>query len=780
MDECFSIFLVARLLIQSKSFYKPFIFFGMDLSVTRELLQKRLQVLTEEEDRINQELQSHFAQLIGKPANTPSNSNNTKATVSTGNNPALYEGFNLLNDLQKVKNFGPVYESVEQNAKKLSTQIEECNALSERLSQIVRKLDLKQARAQKALATTEDILNLKDCKHKILQAIEGKDLSAAVNCLRQVHEINEKAAKTSEDYEIIAEKEKEVKEMVRNEFQTAITESNTNAVMSLCPLLQTLGLEAEARDNFLTYMESKVFIAVSADAASVDGATDPSTAYAQALSNVFNSTCLIIQQYLPMVIQGLENSLGDVYFIRRLHKRCEQEAGLVLKRYMKYRGVKEIIHHLSQVTANSPQPPLGTTTRTVNPGEGGSGGMTTPAEMHTIMNELALLIQYCCKYLKYLRNVCQGAENKIRISSSSSSSSSSSLANPSSSTLPTTANNTITTTAPIIVFSGPLEFDKMIDELINKYYMEGEQWLMRMGIINVLPKNLDLSSYHHLNHNSNDGKMSKLDECFFVLQKCGLRSIASHNIHAACACLTFISDLISNDLLNQGMEMLLSAMNKLSSIIQEYIQRYRKRMVMSGGSGGGTGGGGSGVGDDSNFISKGFSSAMSLASTIAGGSTAPTDTATASSGSNTEEIVFHEDGTFTIPSLLPINSGFHSTDDDRWGVATYLEAFNIMELCIRYTERLNKDLYIASQNVFMTDEDELAEQQMHAMSLASTSGTIKYSSGGQKYNKPSSTSNATTKEKNRATTEFDRIKLCKENFDNIKITYSNVSPTSFD
>jgi hypothetical protein len=43
--------------------------------------------------------------------------------------------------------------------------------------------------------------------------------------------------------------------------------------MLLCPLLQTLGLETEARDNFLSFIEKTIFIAVSADANSVEGAT---------------------------------------------------------------------------------------------------------------------------------------------------------------------------------------------------------------------------------------------------------------------------------------------------------------------------------------------------------------------------------------------------------------------------------------------------------------------------------------------------------------------------
>ena len=173
-----------------------------------------------------------------------------------------------------------------------------------------------QIRSRQALACTEDIINLKDSKIKIINAIESKDLTLAVRYIKQVHQIEAKAFENSDDYSIILEREQEVKELVKKEFAEAIADCNIKSVMSLCPLLQTLGLESEARDSFLDFVEKTVFSAVSADAASVEGVTNPATGYAQSLSGVFNSVCLIIQQYLPMVIQGMENSLGDVYFIR--------------------------------------------------------------------------------------------------------------------------------------------------------------------------------------------------------------------------------------------------------------------------------------------------------------------------------------------------------------------------------------------------------------------------------------------------------------------------------
>jgi len=246
---------------------------------------------------------------------------------------------------------------------------------------------------------------------------------------------------------------------------------------------------------------------------------DPATGYAQALSNVFNSTYLIIQQYLPMVIQGLENSLGDVYFIRKLHKRCEQEAGMVLKRYMKYRSIKDTI---SAIRSGSALPSVSTSVKQA----------IQPSDIHLIMDELTLLIQYCCRYAKYLKHICNGAEAKARKTSESSTSAVPLLSTRSSdSTMGHVSNPSVMV---VIVFEGQTEFDKMVDELINKYYMEGEQWLMKSGVRGALPRHVE------------DG--IKLDESFFVLQKCGLRAVASNNIQAACAVLVTnsISSLNSN------------------------------------------------------------------------------------------------------------------------------------------------------------------------------------------------------------------------------------------
>ena len=55
-----------------------------------------------------------------------------------------------------------------------------------------------QIRAQEALAVTEDVINIKDNKFKMKEAIENGDLPSAVNYIREVHDIGlDSAGKSS-------------------------------------------------------------------------------------------------------------------------------------------------------------------------------------------------------------------------------------------------------------------------------------------------------------------------------------------------------------------------------------------------------------------------------------------------------------------------------------------------------------------------------------------------------------------------------------------------------
>lgn len=668
-----------------------------DFLFSRSLLEEELGHIVAEENKIDAELSQYFGIIAGSKSRPAQKSN------------LSFESLDIASSVRKLESSGPTFEAMQQDSKKLALQVEDCRSLSERISSIVRRLDTMQIRAQQTLACTEDIINLKDCKSKIIAAIEERNLSAAVGYLRQVHEIDVTAAKSSDDYEIIKEKEQVIKKLVQQEFTSAIASSNIKSVMALCPLLQTLGLESEARDSFLDFVESTVFIAVSADASSVEGATDPATAYAKSLSSVFNSAYIIIQQYLPMVIQGMENSLGDVHFIRRLHKRCEQESGLVLKRYMKFRQIREVMGAIKAANGGAPA--------------AGSKKTTTPAEMHTIMDELALMIQYCCRYAKYIKHVCKGAESKVRKGND----------------LRIGAVAGAATSVPevVVVFAGPSEFDKMVDELINKYYMEGEQWLMRLGVQRALPR-VALPNAAPGSALDQDGM--QLDECFFLLQKCGLRAVATNNIHAACAVLHLIADLISNDLLTQANSLLSSTVSQVGLVLQDHINKFKRGIASSGDDASNT--------NSAGTVASRFQTALSLATNFSGS----VDVGQEGHGSAGGGIKLQEEGGFSI------TGNPNSSAADPWGVAALTESFNIVELCVRYTERLSKDISSAASVVFATQDSTEEGTQAPTGKGSGKAGQVHVTTGSS---------------------ELDKIKLCREDFEAAKISFANVSAYSF-
>ena len=144
-----------------------------------------------QEEEIEKELRQYFAALAGG-----------RSLQSKGMG---FESADLSNNIQKIESFSPFYETTERSSQKLSLQVDDCHSLSDRLSLMVRRLDLMQMRAQKALACTEDVINLKENKSKMLQAVDRGDLPAAVNFIRQIHDIGIESIEASDDSSSFAE-----------------------------------------------------------------------------------------------------------------------------------------------------------------------------------------------------------------------------------------------------------------------------------------------------------------------------------------------------------------------------------------------------------------------------------------------------------------------------------------------------------------------------------------------------------------------------------------------
>ena len=242
------------------------------------------------------------------------------------------------------------------------------------------------------------------------------------------------------------------------------------------------------------------------------------------------------------------------------------------------------------------------------------------------------------------------------------------------------------------VFPGPLTFDKIVDELINSYYIEAERWLMHGGIRRMI-KMQTVQQSRRLESVRDDFRAAAalpspfnegLDESFFVLQRCGQRAIATNNIHAACAILHLISDLLSSELLthisdglSSSTRVVIDAINvRVKSIVG--IQKGSEEGWVADGDKG------------SDFVDKaliqGYRNAMQLASSIQN----------QGNNDNSNDKAY----SLRIQSKLDGSSAAQGEEEDPYGVAEWMQVYNTAERCVRYTDRLGDDILTSGAAVF--------------------------------------------------------------------------------
>jgi hypothetical protein len=626
--------------------------------VDRCSIQEELDAILNQERAIDEDLDAYMSDAMGKKTHAIN-----------------HDAGNISGHLDKIVQFEQCFDAMSQDSKKLAAQIADCRVLSDRLSSLVRRLDMIQIRTQQALACTEDVINLKTCRLGIESALQDKKLQVAVGYVKMVHDIDVEVAKSSDDYGAVMQAERETKALVHEEFKRAVESSDIQTVIALCPTLQTLGLENEARDSFLDFVDKNVFIAVSADACTVD-ATEPATGYAHALSNIFNTVFAIIQQYLPVVIEGMENSNGDIHFIRKLHARSTKEAGVILKRYMKYRNLKDVVANIKSGAPAGSKP-------------------VSNAEMHVMLDEFALMLQYCCSYSDYIGALCSNAENR----------------NPKSTKIAEKPAQAL----PRIVFDSANEngFDKMVEELVNVYYLECERCIIRRGIqaaIQHAPQ-LPAEGVAFADKAGMEDSDGWIDECFFVLQRCGMRAIATKNVQAACIVLHLITDHLSGDILRFLGAKLSAAVSKLAGVLTEAVSRWSRRDAEP-------------IGNTSSGAF--YKTAFSIASSLTSASPAQSSHA--------------------VPSAdTALDTG--ATSGDLWVPSTkdVLEPLNMTSVCLRYVERLTKEVVTAIRNVF-------------GGGSTSASVAIHPSSGSE---------------------SMAKIMLCRDDFDYVQQSFKKVGQLSF-
>lgn len=666
-------------------------------------LQQELSKLIHQESQIDQELIHNYSIIaqgksilkgysLSSLGGGISGGSGVSGGAGTGVGTGVYESSaditHHITHLQQYASNSSITDILLQDSKKLFLQIDDCSTLSDRLSALVRRLDLIQLHAQEALACTEDVINIKEYSIIISDAIQQNNIPTAVNYIQYIHQIDEQAVKASDDYQTIQDLTLQLKDLIKSQYEIAIQQNRIDDVLKLCPYLHVVGLETDATEKFLNFIESTIFIGITASISIENHATSPgqpnqAAMYAEILSNIFNTAFTICQQYLPVVIQGLERTYGDIFFIRRLHAKCEKEVDIVVKKYLSYRNVKSMITSLKAPTSN--------TSKSSSQTPGSSGNIPSSAELHSFLDEIALILQYCSSYSKYLKMLCDGAEHRIRDVSSSS-----------------PQAPTVSSASQTVVFKNPTQFEALQQELVNSYYIEGEQWLVKAAV-HSFTKSLSQFTTGKVKALSLD-----IDGYFFVFQRCSQRAIATNNIHAACAILHILSDHLNTDILQQFSDSLNVVVTHAGNKMRDIMSKFLKSSAWYSGSEEQDE-----AANKSGYIPQGLHNALLFASTLSrelpGAGANPTES-TASPG------------------------------EGMWGIESHMEILNLLETCIRYSDRLRREITSTGRSVF----GDITEQQ-------STTRQSK---------QPSSSD------------EMNKLQLCIEDFESCKESFTQVSTST--
>ena len=129
-----------------------------------------------------------------------------------------------------------------------------------------------------------------------------------------------------------------------------------------------------------------------------------------------------------------------------------------------------------------------------------------------------------------------------------------------------------------------------------------------------------------------------------------------------------------------------------------------------------------------------------------------------------------------------------SANADPWGVAGAIEAFNVLEYCVRYTDRLSKEIYAAVSyhcicSLFRASSFRVYKNICHAVNkyqgktvfeTSEDEDSSRASAAGRGATGRGATSQ-NAKSVHLSSTEMDKLRLCKEDFDETKMAFNSVN-----
>ena len=411
---------------------------------------------------------------------------------------------------------------------------------------------------KKAQHVEDEILDLTHCldlrRYAAVAAAEVQDENISTAAADAIKSYREIYAMSSEKSRIMADCDERFRRVERSlvksvlqQYETSVGAGDLESLSHLTPLIGILDLADQGVSLYLKY--SKACIDEAMSALSTDEHSTPSHEIIHSLAKVFNTGVTHLRHHLPMVAHALGSADGDVGLVQLVNAEVEKRAVALLKDVTKERDLPNLCERADEISSLIEEKCVSGEGVFENDFDGNSGGglqqvddcgfsqdIGEIADLDSLLDEVALVLQYSESYERFIRHAADEVEKarKYRIAMDKSS------------------------TSKDIKSIEVLDRFSVLNEVVTEiggFYSELEKTLMLAGMQRAFYHGISVDSKYYTEvatSVSNDEtqigskalQTSLIEETFFAAQNSTRRAYATGQTSLACAATNFCADAL--------------------------------------------------------------------------------------------------------------------------------------------------------------------------------------------------------------------------------------------
>jgi len=411
----------------------------------------------------------------------------------------------VINEIDSVtKQFGSL-NSIKENLSQIQTRIHDSSKLAEDISSKVRQLDKIRGRVSECQKRVQDLLDLQLCSEGVQIAMKNDELEQAAAHIHRYLLIDQtKLQRTADDMaqdcsmitsalKHLQDATEHIQDTVSKRFEKASIIQDSKSIERYFKIFPLLGMHDVGLEKFVDYLGRVLKVSTDNSLKNVMdtslSSNRASIVFADGLTFIFEEVAKTIEVQQPLI----ETHYGPEYvlkFLSRLQTYCDTFSGDMLQAFLKTRKIKELLKTMwdDSDVVNVEKP--------------------DSKDIDLLIEEIVLIL---ARYDLYSKFVCKRINADLESKTSS---------------------------AKMILNNSKLCCS--IQEQMGKY-LEFERYYMEESIKKAMMMDT-------IEGDGDELTSSMVDDVFFIIRKCVMRSLRSGSLDVLCAVINNVVNALESDM----------------------------------------------------------------------------------------------------------------------------------------------------------------------------------------------------------------------------------------